>query len=113
MSLLSFVSAIVCSPVVAVRRLRPWVLTVVVLLISAAVLLSPVGATPPRTHSPLATVTDVTPILAPAPSAVAVSAGEDPSSVVVSWAAPARPASATAVDVYAAAPPVPDGAPLV
>ena len=100
MSLLSILSAIVSSPVLAVRRLRPWVITVIALLVGAAILLSPIGAAPPTAHPPLATITDVTPIPAASPAAVTLSAGEDPSTVVVSWPAPAQPPSATAVDVY-------------
>lgn len=100
MSLLSILSAIVSTPVLAVRRLRPWVITVIALLVGAAVLLAPIGAAPPTVRPPLATITDVTPIPAASPAEVTVSAGEDPSSVVVSWPAPAQPASATAVDVY-------------
>lgn len=100
MSLLSILSAIVSTPVLAVRRLRPWVITVIALLVGAAILLSPIGAAPPTAHPPLATITDVTPIPAASPAAVTLSAGEDPSTVVVSWPAPAQPPSATAVDVY-------------
>ena len=100
MSLLS----ILFAPVLAVRRLRPWVITVIVFLIGAAVLLSPIGAAPPPAHPPLATITDVTPVLASAAPAVTVRAGEDPSSFVVSWPPATRPVSAAAVDVYAAGP---------
>ncbi len=106
MSLLSILTAIVSAPVVAVRRLRPWVITVAALLVGAAVLLSPIGATPARIHPPPATITDVTPIVAASPSEVTISAGEDPSSVVVSWAEPDRPVSATAVDVSTDASPL-------
>jgi hypothetical protein len=109
-SLLSTLFAVVSAPVVAARRLRPWVITVIALLVGAAVLLAPVGTAPPTLHRSLATITDVTPLPAASPSEVKVAAGEDPSSVVVSWPAPAHPVTAAAVDVY---PGSPAGTPLV
>lgn len=110
MSVLSILFSVVSAPVVAARRLRPWVITVIILLVGAALLLAPIGTARPTLHRPLATITDVTPLPAPSPSAVKVSAGEDPSSVVVSWPAPAHPVTATAVDLYAGSP---AGAPIV